>query len=286
MYTLTYLSLLPHLFGLFCHPYRHCLWRHWYRLQRTKWQHSGFVFVTQRERERERGREKYNNSPSMSCFWKLIVTPNFRPFWGFFKAYLVGLSDSYETSYDIINLSLSLSLSLSLYIYIYIYICTHILTNSPRSRCTVKNVLVYVNFVCWLPLYSAVIHSIENTLLSRIYSLYLLLLRFWMSDCSVLHGVLNIHWSGALIYSAVCLLHGWCHVRLLPSRRMFGVHHATMHQFTVSLEATYIISFWYWKFYSCIRSVMSFFLVFFLLFFSFTPFSCSLSEIRLVRILL
>ena len=149
-----------------------------------------------------------------------------------------------------------------------------------------KNVLVYVNFVCWLPLYSAVIHSIENSLLSRIYSLYLLLLRFWMIDCSVLQGVLNIHWSGALIYSAVCLLHGWCHVRLLPSRRMFGVHHATMHQFTVSLEATYIISFWYWKFYSCIRSVMSFFLVFFLLFFSFTPFSCSLSEIRLVRILL
>ena len=127
-------------------------------------------------------------------------------------------------------------------------------------------------FVCWLPLYSAVIHSIENTLLSRIYSLYLLLLRFWMSDCSVLQGVLNMHRSGALIYSVVCLLHGWCHVRLLQSRRTFGVHHATMHQFTVSLEATYIISFWYWKFYSCAptRSVMSFKKIFFS--FSFSSF--------------
>ena len=36
-------------------------------------------------------------------------------------------------------------------------------------------------------------------------------------------------------YGAVLLLHGCCHVKLLQSRRMFCVHHATMHQFTVSL---------------------------------------------------
>ena len=33
----------------------------------------------------------------------------------------------------------------------------------------------------------------------------------------------------------------WCHVKLLPSRRKFCVHHTTMHQFTVSLfDATYL----------------------------------------------
>ena len=34
--------------------------------------------------------------------------------------------------------------------------------------------------------------------------------------------------------SAIWLLHGWCHVKLLPSRRMFRVHHTIMHQLTVS----------------------------------------------------
>ena len=30
-------------------------------------------------------------------------------------------------------------------------------------------------------------------------------------------------------YNAVWLLHGWCHVKLLPSRWMFCVHHIIMH---------------------------------------------------------
>ena len=34
-------------------------------------------------------------------------------------------------------------------------------------------------------------------------------------------------------YSAIWLLHGWCHVKLLPSRRTFCV----MHKFTVSLHS-------------------------------------------------
>ena len=32
------------------------------------------------------------------------------------------------------------------------------------------------------------------------------------------------------------LLHGWCHTKLLPSRRTFCVHPATMHMFMVSLN--------------------------------------------------
>ena len=39
------------------------------------------------------------------------------------------------------------------------------------------------------------------------------------------------------IYSAFWLLHGWCHVKLLPFQCMFCVHHTTMHQFTVSLHS-------------------------------------------------
>ena len=33
----------------------------------------------------------------------------------------------------------------------------------------------------------------------------------------------------------VWLVHGWCHMKLLPSWHMFCVHIATMHQFAVSL---------------------------------------------------
>ena len=44
--------------------------------------------------------------------------------------------------------------------------------------------------------------------------------------------VLNIQRSG---YRAVRLLHGWYHVKMLPSQRMVGVHRTNMHQFTMSL---------------------------------------------------
>ena len=37
--------------------------------------------------------------------------------------------------------------------------------------------------------------------------------------------------------SAIWSLYGWCHVKLLPSRRAFCVHHTTMHQFTVPIHA-------------------------------------------------
>ena len=51
-----------------------------------------------------------------------------------------------------------------------------------------------------------------------------------MSDCSFAQRVLNIILCD---YSAVWLLHGWCHAELLPSRRTFCVNHTTMYQFTL-----------------------------------------------------
>ena len=53
-----------------------------------------------------------------------------------------------------------------------------------------------------------------------------------MNDHSFTQHVLNIHQSG---YSAVWLLHGWCHMELLPSWYKFCIHHTTMHQFRVFL---------------------------------------------------
>ena len=62
-----------------------------------------------------------------------------------------------------------------------------------------------------------------------------------MSDCSFYTLVLIIclflfeypsKWS---TYTAVSLLHSWCHVKLLPPRRTFRVRYTTMHQITVSL---------------------------------------------------
>ena len=60
-------------------------------------------------------------------------------------------------------------------------------------------------------------------------------MQLWMSDCSFTQHFLNSHQTGC---SVVYLLYGWCHEKLLPSRRKSSVHHTTMQQFTVSL---------YWK---------------------------------------
>ena len=49
------------------------------------------------------------------------------------------------------------------------------------------------------------------------------------------------HWLKWCTYSAVWLLHGWYHVKLLPSQRTFCAHHTAMHQFTVLFEATYVV---------------------------------------------
>ena len=49
---------------------------------------------------------------------------------------------------------------------------------------------------------------------------------------------MNSHWSG---YSAVLLLHDWCHVKLLPSRRQLCVHYTTIQPCT-SLQCHFIRS--------------------------------------------
>ena len=57
--------------------------------------------------------------------------------------------------------------------------------------------------------------------------------------------LLNIKQSGVLTVlfrlshcSSCLLLHGWCHVKRLSSRRTFYVHHTTMHLDTVPLYAS------------------------------------------------
>ena len=54
----------------------------------------------------------------------------------------------------------------------------------------------------------------------------------WIIAGSLYTAFSNIHRSRN---SSIWLLYGWCRVKLLPSRRMFCVHHTAMHQFTASL---------------------------------------------------
>ena len=48
---------------------------------------------------------------------------------------------------------------------------------------------------------------------------------------ALLSAILNIP-SKWCTFSAVCLLHGWCHLKLLPSRPTFSVRHTIMHEFS------------------------------------------------------
>ena len=50
-------------------------------------------------------------------------------------------------------------------------------------------------------------------------------MRLWMSDCRFTQRDLNNRTG----YTAVSSIHGWCHVKLLPFRRTFCVHHTTTH---------------------------------------------------------
>ena len=50
-------------------------------------------------------------------------------------------------------------------------------------------------------------------------------------------GDCNLSFFLKLFFSAIWLLHGWCHMKILPSRRKFCVHHTTLHQFTASLHS-------------------------------------------------
>ena len=86
-----------------------------------------------------------------------------------------------------------------------------------------------MSMIDWLiadHLYSAILRSLEQT--------HCACLWFYMSDKLFITRFLNIHRSGVLKR-----WHGWCHMKLLPSRRKFCVHHTTMHHVT-SCKATYV----------------------------------------------
>ena len=77
----------------------------------------------------------------------------------------------------------------------------------------------------WLFLYSAILRSRADSLRSHV------ILHEWLA-----------FYSAFLISTEVVYLqrwHGWCHIKLLPSRRKFCVHHTTMHHVT-SCKATYV----------------------------------------------
>ena len=77
-------------------------------------------------------------------------------------------------------------------------------------------------------LYSAILHSLEQTHCTRLW-----FYRFYSTFFVIVF--LNIHQSGVLKH-----WHGWCHMKLQPSRRKFCVHHTTMHHVT-SCKATYVM---------------------------------------------
>jgi len=91
----------------------------------------------------------------------------------------------------------------------------------------------------WLLLLIAFVSS--SILCSQIDSLHSCCLCFWMSDYPFIKYPLKCY---CLKYplkwctdSGIWLLHGWCHVKLLPSQHKFCVHHTIMHKFIVLLHS-------------------------------------------------
>ena len=84
-------------------------------------------------------------------------------------------------------------------------------------------------------LYSAILRSLEQTRCARLW--------FYTSDKLFIARFLNIHRSGV-----IKRWHGWCHMKLQPSRRMFCVHHTTMQSHIrkvyASLAVTCHLHFW------------------------------------------
>ena len=77
----------------------------------------------------------------------------------------------------------------------------------------------------WLLFYSAILRSRADSLRSHVilHEWLAFIARFWIST----EVVYLQRW------------HGWCHMKLLPSRGKFCVHHTTMHHVT-SCKATYV----------------------------------------------
>jgi len=116
------------------------------------------------------------------------------------------------------------------------------LLNAPMktmSGSTSLQVSLFIHMnACWAPRLEA---SPEHFTVAAaaLSSLRLLSSRMplWMSD-SFTQPVFWI--STEVVTKLFGFAHGWCHVKLLPFRRKFCVHHATMHQFTVSLIQNHI----------------------------------------------
>ena len=63
-------------------------------------------------------------------------------------------------------------------------------------------------------------------------------MQLWMGDRIFTQ---HIFWISIDVVTVLFgLLHGWYHMKLLPSQWKFCVYHATMHQFTVSLNWNHI----------------------------------------------
>ena len=101
-----------------------------------------------------------------------------------------------------------------------------------------RQVLGFYTNTCWAP-HNEVSPERFTVTTTAISSLRLLSSRMplWMSDCSFTQRVLNSHWS---CYSAVWLLHVWCHVKPLPSRRKLCTPYNHVLDYSVILfEAIY-----------------------------------------------
>ena len=92
---------------------------------------------------------------------------------------------------------------------------------------TINEIISYYYYY-WLQLSAVLYFGADSMRTCRMW--------FWMRDCSLLLRFF-IYPSRWCTYSAIWLLHGWCHVKLLPARHTFCVHNTTMHQFTVPLHA-------------------------------------------------
>ena len=98
---------------------------------------------------------------------------------------------------------------------------------SAHVLCTPCNRTTIIQWWCWwLLLYSAILRSRADSLRSHV------ILHEWLDFIARL-------WISTEVAVYLQRWHGWCHMKLLPSRGKFCVHHTTMHHVT-SCKATYI----------------------------------------------
>ena len=104
---------------------------------------------------------------------------------------------------------------------------------SPTHFSPLSHTVLYCYCSCY---YWSLVY--RNILCSRSDSLRSCRMPFWMSDCILPPPPPPLFFffppTKWCTDSAIWLLHCWCHMKLLPSRRKLCVHHTTVHQFTVS----------------------------------------------------